>query len=148
MMVLVVVPIHPPSTTHTHKSISSTTQQQHHHNTTPPHNTPPPHNTTNPPRARREVAAKAGIIPVLVHLAAPPGIPDYDPAGGADSNTDAVQPVQEELRQLAVPLLCLMTQPGNIEKTRGMLKQAGALGVLLDLLQEEVCLCGGGGDEC
>lgn len=75
-------------------------------------------------------------MPVLVRLAAQPEPPDYDPAGGA---IDSAAPrLQEELRQLAVPLLCLMTQPGNIERTRGALKQAGALPVLLDLLREEV----------
>lgn len=75
-------------------------------------------------------------MPVLVRLAARPEVPDYDPAGGGPDG--AVPRLQEELRQLAVPLLCLMTQPGNIEKTRGALKQAGALPVLLNLLREEV----------
>lgn len=82
------------------------------------------HNLCKISRLRQEGAAKAGLVPYLMGLA------------HLSADKREADPLQEQLRQMAVSLLCGMAH--STQLTRSFLWSNNGLHVLLDLLQEEV----------
>ena len=85
------------------------------------------HNLCKISRARQEGAAKAGLVPYLMNLAQ------------MSPRKVETEPLQEQLRQMAVSLLCGMAH--STQLTRSYLWTNNGLHTLLDLLEEEVRRC-------